>query len=38
MMPSPINRLFTNLLILESLVIKNINFPFGTTAFVVLEK
>ena len=37
-LPSPINRLFTNLLILESLVIKNINFPFGTTAFVVLEK
>jgi len=38
MLPKPINKLFTNLLILESLVIKKINFPFGTTAFVVLER
>jgi ubiquinone/menaquinone biosynthesis C-methylase UbiE len=38
LLPKPINALFISLLKIESLFIKYINFPFGTTAFVVIEK
>jgi len=38
LLPNPINALFISLLKLESLLIKYINFPFGTTAFVEIEK